>query len=171
MSTPAHFTEARKSFHAALLGAVLRIDERGVASNADRGSQASIRIARGVVNLVGEEAAGARLAGQMSGRVFEEICKRFLENTFLRLGHLRPGNWHIRRGSEAGIALHEQYAHLTALDRAASRDPELAAALGSDYIIKPDVVITRETEEDAVLNANGVLVDEEFVRYASLRKI
>ena len=26
MSTPAHFSEARKSFHAALLGAVLRID-------------------------------------------------------------------------------------------------------------------------------------------------
>jgi hypothetical protein len=171
MSTLAHFSEARKSFHAALLGAVLRINERGVASNADSGSQASIRIARGIVNLLGEEAAGARLAGQMSGRVFEEICQRFLENTFLRLGHLRPGIWRIRRGSEAGIALHEQYAHLIALDRAASRDPELAAALGSDYIIKPDVVITRETEEDAVINANGVLVDEEYVRFASLRKM
>ena len=101
MSTPAHFSEARKSFHAALLGAVLRIDERGVASNADSRSQASIRIARGIVNLIGEEAAGARLAGQMSGRVFEEICQKFLENTFLRLGHLRPGIWRIRRGSEA----------------------------------------------------------------------
>jgi hypothetical protein len=42
--------------------------------------------------------------------------------------------------------------------------------LGSDYIIKPDVVITRETEEDAVINAHGVLVDEEYVRFASLRK-
>ena len=94
----------------------------------------------------------------MSGRVFEEICEKFLENTFLRLGHLRPGIWRIRRGSEAGFALHEQYAHLIALDRAASRDPELAAALGSDYIIKPDVVITRETEEDAVINAHGDLV-------------
>ena len=171
MSTPAHFSEARKSFHAALLGAVLRINERGVASNADSGSQASIRIARGIVNLLGEEAAGARLAGQMSGRVFEEICQRFLENTFLRLGHLRPGIWRIRRGSEAGIAFYEQYTHLIALDRAASRDPELAAVLGSDYIIKPDVVITRETEDDAVINANGVLVDEEYVRFASLRKM
>lgn len=171
MSTPAHFSEARKSFHAALLGAVLRVDAGGVPSNADRSSQASIRIARGIVNLIGEESAGARLAGQMSGRVFEEICEKFLENTFLRLGHLRPGIWRIRRGSEASFALHEQYTHLIALARAASRDPELAAALGSDYIIKPDVVITRETEEDAVINALSVLVDEEYVRYASLRKI
>ena len=171
MSTPAHFSEARKSFHAALLGPVLRIDERGVASNADSSNRASIRIARGIINLIGQEAAGARLAGQMSGRVFEEICEKFLENTFLRLGHLRPGIWRIRRGNEASFALHEQYTHLIALDRAASRDPELAAALGSDYIIKPDVVITRETEEDAVINAHGVLVDEEYVRYASLRKI
>ncbi len=152
MSTPAHFSEVRKSFHAASR------------------NQASIRIARGIVSLIGEEAAGARLAGQMSGRGFEEICKKFLENTFLRLGHLRPGIWRIQRGSEAGIAFHEQYSHLTALHRAASRDPELAAVLGSDYIIKPDVVITRETEEDVALNANGVLVDEEYVRYASLRK-
>src|SRR5215471_16391447 len=107
MSIPAHFSEARKSFHAALLGNVLRIDERGIASNADSSNRTSIRIARGIVNLIGQEAAGARLAGQMSGRVFEEVCEKFLANTFLRLGHLRPGIWRIRRGSEAGIALHE----------------------------------------------------------------
>ena len=82
MSTPAHFSEARKSFHAALLGAVLRINERGVASNADSGSQASIRIARGIVTLLGQEAAGARLAGQMSGRVFERTS-----DTILSLWH------------------------------------------------------------------------------------
>jgi hypothetical protein len=38
MSGTAHFSVARKSFHAALLQAVLRVDDAGVASNADRHS-------------------------------------------------------------------------------------------------------------------------------------
>jgi hypothetical protein len=33
----AFFSEARKSFHAALLNAILRINATGVPSNADRG--------------------------------------------------------------------------------------------------------------------------------------
>ena len=41
----------------------------------------------------------------------------------------------------------------------------------SDYIIKPDVIITRDTEEDATINAHGALVDEQYARLASLRKI
>ena len=60
-----------------------------------------------------------------------------------------------------------QYAHLNALARAARRDPELATVLGSDYIIKPDVIITRELEEDATINARGALVDGQYVRLAN----
>ncbi|MBJ7835590.1 hypothetical protein E0W49_12520, partial [Neisseria meningitidis] len=37
-----------------------------------------------------------------------------------------------RQGSE--------YAHLTALAKAAEENPELAAALGSDYTITPDII-------------------------------
>lgn len=44
----------------------------------------------------------------------------------------------------------EQYAHLVPLDSAAKRDPELAAALGSDYTITPDVVVVRETRSEAL---------------------
>ena len=56
---------------------------------------------------------------------------------------------------------------MNALAKAASRDPELATVLGSDYIIKPDVIITRELEEDATISARGALVDEQYVRLAS----
>jgi hypothetical protein len=167
----AYFSEARKSFHAALLRSVLRVDNSGVASNADRHNSYSVRIARGIVSRLGAEVRGARLAAQMSGNKFEEICRAFLENTFLQLQHLRPGTWRIQRGSRALIASHEQYAHLTALEQAARRDPQLAAALGSDYIVTPDIVITRETEDDATINARGVLVDEYYARLASLRRI
>ena len=60
---------------------------------------------------------------------------------------------------------------MTALQEAASRDPQLAAALGSDYVITPDVVITRETEEDAAINVHENLVDDQYTKLASLRKV
>jgi hypothetical protein len=127
-------------------------------------------IALGIAGRIGTEARGARLAGQMSGSKFEQICRHFLENTFLKLEHLRPGNWHIRRGSKSALARHEQYAHLRALQEAARGNRELAVALGSDYIIKPDVIITRETEDDPTINAQGTLVDQHCTKLASLRK-
>jgi len=46
-----------------------------------------------------------------------------------------------------------------------------AALLGSDYIVTPDIVITRETEDDTVINAPGMLVDERYARLASLRRM
>ena len=60
----AHFSEARKSFHAALLNSVLRTDETGVASNADRRHLYSVHIAGGIVNRLGTEVRGACLAAQ-----------------------------------------------------------------------------------------------------------
>ena len=170
MSQSAHFSEARKSFHAALLHSVLRVDDAGIASNADKHNKYSVSIAYGIARRIGIKSRGARLAGQMSGNRFEEICRAFLENTFLRLEHLRPGTWHIRRGSRSSLSSHEQYAHLTALQEAASKNTQLAAALGTDYIITPDVIITRELEDDATINAPASLVDEQYARLASLRK-
>jgi hypothetical protein len=53
MESSAHFSEARKSFYAALLQAVLRVDDLGIASNADRHNQYSVRIAGGIVSQLG----------------------------------------------------------------------------------------------------------------------
>ena len=82
MEQPAYFSEARKSFHAALLNSILRFDATGVPSNADKGSRISTNIAIGIARRIGVEAIGARLAGQMSGNEFEEICRKFLGNIF-----------------------------------------------------------------------------------------
>jgi hypothetical protein len=68
------------------------------------------------------------------------------------------------------IAKYEQFAHLVALDEAARSNPALAAALGSDYTITPDVVVVRETESDEAINAADALVDASVARFASLRK-
>lgn len=68
------------------------------------------------------------------------------------------------------IAKYEQYSHLVALDRAAKSDPELAAALESDYTITPDIVVVRDMEEDKRINEPGILINDSVTTLASLRK-
>ena len=172
MNDEAFFSEARRSFHAALLDSVLRTDAKGIPSNADKHSKPSVSIAVGILERLGAAAVGARLAGQMAGSKFEEICKEYLEQTFPRLDHLRPGRWEISKGigGRAAIAQYDQYEHLAALDAAAKANPELAAALGSDYLIKPDVVVIRFPEKDKTINASGLLVDKSQARHTPLRR-
>lgn len=166
------FQQARRNYHAALLGTVLRQNEAGVPSNADGSQKSSIRYAQGILTRLGSEVTGARLAGQMSGNEFEAITCEFLVQTFAELAHIRPGRWTIRRVSARGgspLSQFEQYSHLGALKQAASENPELAAALGNEYTITPDIVIVRELEDDSHLNAPLLLVDGTVAQHASLR--
>ena len=131
MTTSAEFLEARKAFHAELLESTLTINSAGVVSNADSSNTTSKAIAKGIAERLKAETIGERIAGQTSGNQFENICAAFVRNTFLKLGHLRPGLWDVHQvtgRNRLEIARYEQYAHLVALDRAAKADAELAAA-------------------------------------------
>lgn len=55
------------------------------------------------------------------------------------------------------------------LEKAARGNVELAAALGNDYTITPDIVIVRQLEPDETINAQATLVDGTVTRRASLR--
>ena len=172
MST-AQFAKARLAYHASLLKNVLFVSTDGIASNADKDNKASVRIAFGIAQLLKSEVPANRLAGQTSGWKFEDASAEFIKATFLQLGHLRPGTWDIHRvggRDRLEIAKCEQYAHLIALDLATRDNPALAAAIGRDYTITPDVVIIRETVEDAEINASKYLVDSSVSTLASLRK-
>jgi hypothetical protein len=167
------FVEARKIFHASLLESILTTNAAGVVSNADGSNTTSKAIAKGIADLLKSETICERSAGQTSGNQFESICAAFVKQTFLKLGHLRPGDWDVHQVSGRNrleIAKYEQYAHLVALDRAARNDAELAAALGSDYTITPDIVVTRGAEDDSVINIHELLVDDTVTTLASLRK-
>ena len=97
----------------------------------------------------------------------------FLAATFPSLDHLRPGNWGIEKVTTRNrleIAKYDQYTHLIDIDNIAAANPELQAAIGSDYTITPDVVIYRNTESDETINDKESLVDTRSVRHASLRK-
>lgn len=167
------FSAARKTFHAHLLRETLTTNEKGVVSNADGSNTNSKAIAKGIAERLNAETVGERIAGQTSGNQFEHLCADFVRETFLCLDHLRPGAWTVRQVSGRNrleIANYEQYAHLVALDRAAKNDAELAAALGSDYTITPDIVVVRDTVGDDIINARELLVDNSVVTLASLRK-
>ena len=164
------WTEARASFHAALFESVLVTDKNNVPSSADKHSKYSVEIARGIVSRLGKVTKGVRLAGQMSGNRFEKICEEYVRQTFLKLEHLRPGNWEIGRlGAHFAITTFDQYEHLAHLSEAAKEDAELAAALGIDYLIKPDVVIVRYPEDDSRINSRKAIVGRSEAKLTSLR--
>lgn len=172
MTISAQFAQARKRFHAALLQNTLTTNTAGIVSNADSGNTTSKAVASGIAKLLNAETVGERIAGQTSGNQFESICATFVRETFSKLGHLRPGVWDVHQVSGRNrleIAKYEQYAHLVALDRAAKTDPELAAALGSDYTISPDIVVARATEPETSINRFEQLVDNSVTTLASLR--
>jgi NgoMIV restriction enzyme len=171
---------ARKRFLAALLQRVLAV-QKNVPSNADGSSEASVEIAKGILGRIGKEVQRERLAGQSSGNKFEDICAAYLRETFLKLEHLRPGLWSVIRAgdgtgktkehSTVNITNYEQYAHLTALALIAKKDRQLAAALRSDYAIRPDIVVIRQPEPDDRINRPGRIVDDTTARRTSLRAV
>lgn len=161
---------ARAAFHQALVDGVLKVDAKGVPSNADKTSKISVAIAQGIVNQLSPNTAEQRLAGQQAGSRFEQVCENFISDTFLNFQHLRPGKWKIGRIG-MNIVQFEQYQHLKELGQLAKENPGLASALGSDYLIKPDIVIGRDPEPDDFINEPGDIVDSAIALNASIRAV
>lgn len=170
------FDTQRRQFHRGLITAgVLTRNEQKVVSIADKDSRLSVDVAGRIYEKVsGEIKAVARLAAQVSGQAFEDHCREFLLSTFLKLDHLRPGQWHVERATARGIGMFEQYEHLVQVEEATKGNAALAAALGTDYLIKPDVLIYRDPEPDERINkgltGSAALIDDKLAKRAVLRK-
>lgn len=174
MTGEARFAEERRQFHASLLDSILTVNAHGVPSNADKDSRVSVSIATGVAERLKVETQSERGAGQTAGNRFEALCADYVRSTFAQLSHVRPGAWTIRQVSGRNrlqIAQYEQYAHLAKLDQLSRAEAELAAALGSDYTITPDIVVSRLPEPDSTINATETLVDDTVSMRASLRSV
>ena len=165
--------QARQRYHAELLAnGVLTIDEKGIPSNADRSSSISIAIAQGIANRLMANIQ-EKAVGQTAGAKFEQLNMEFLEATFPHLQNLRPGKWHIAKlGNRNSIKTSSfaQYEHLDYLSQLTKADARLAASMGNDYMVAPDVVVYRETEEDDVINEGQTVVDESVCNHSDIRK-
>lgn len=166
-------TEARRRYHTGLLAnGVLTVDAKGVPSNADRSSNLSIAIAQGIARrLMANEQEKA--LGQTAGAKFEQLNMEFIEATFPHLQNLRPGKWHIAKlGNRNSIktSSFSQYEHLDYLSQLTKEDARLAASMGNDYMVAPDVVVYRETEPDEIINELQAVVDESVSGLSDIRK-
>ena len=176
MTPQAAIATARRSFHAELLRNVLRVDGNGVPNNADKNNPSSAAVATAILQQLKGKARKGTLLGQQSGSRFETACKKFVTDTFPLLSHLRPGTWRAEKVSAKSknkieIARFDQFSHLEVLAQAARKDGELAAVLGSDYVIAPDLIIYRAPEEDTTINAGKrPLVDSAVARHTPLRR-
>lgn len=161
-------SQARKAFHESCLSGPITLT-KGVPSIADISNAPSRDIAIALIEKLGvSEIRAIKPAGQTSGAMFENSCREFIEGCFAQFSHLRPGVFAVERGQQ--ISLFEQYAHLEELRLLANASKELKTLLGTDYLIKPDVVVIRLPEDDETINANSVLVDDSVALRTSLRK-
>lgn len=166
--TTGWLTQARREFHATLLGGILTRNATGAPSNADKDSKVSVALANSILDQLGVALTAEKLPGQTAGSDFEEISMTFVRICFERMRHLRPGNFLIEKGG--AIARFDQYSHLADLDKLAKANPTIATALGSDYLIKPDIVIARWPESDATINEHEPIVDASTGLLSSIRQ-
>jgi hypothetical protein len=164
--------QARQKYHAGLLAnGVLTIDEKGIPSNADSSSKLSISISQSIARQLMAEIQ-QKAVGQTTGAKFEQINMEFIENTFPQLQNLRPGKWHIvKLGNRNSIKTSSfaQYEHLEYLNQLTKENARLAASMGNDYMVAPDVVIYRETEPDEVINELQPTVNKTVSLLSDLR--
>lgn len=170
---------ARLHFHERLFETnTLTLTNAGIASNADTSSRGSKAISGRIVEILVEEYHHKvnivdKISGQTLGKQFELLTMEFLQGTFPHLQDLRPGKWSILQlgnNNKLKTSDFEQYEHLAYLNALTSENSKLAAALGNDYLVAPDVVIYRDLYEDEDINAKEDIVDDIIGKMAAIRK-
>lgn len=171
--------KARYDFHTNLFNTnTLTLDTKGVASNADSSSRASVAISKKIIDILQNEHkhlvnTGTKVSGQTLGKQFESICMNFLRDTFPKMQNLRPGKWTILQlGNNNRLKTSDfaQYEHLAYLSALTAQNAQLAASLGNDYLVAPDVVIYRDLYEDDEINSDEIIVNDSVSKMADIRK-
>lgn len=173
LDNTAMIAKARLNYHKALIDqGVLTINANGIPTNADKDNIPSVAIALGIARLLFAE-TNERQAGQTSGTAFEEITTRFLLDTFPYLQTIRPGSWSIMKlgnRNKVKASSFAQYEHLAYLNELTRANNKLAAMIGNDYMVAPDIVIYRELYSDHDLNTPEKIVDENTCKMSDLRE-
>lgn len=171
---------ARYHFHERLFETnTLTLTKAGVASNADTSSRGSKAIAGKIVDILVDEHHHTvntvdKISGQTLGKQFELLTMEFLQETFPYLQNLRSGKWSILQlgnNNRLKTSDFEQYEHLAYLSALTAENAQLAAALGNDYLVAPDVVIYRDLYEDEEINSVQCIVDNNISKMADIRKV
>ncbi len=172
-------TKERILFHKRLFETnTLTATSSGVVSNADANSRGSKAISERIVEILCKEGHHSintvdKVSGQTLGKQFEKETMRFLQATFPKIQNLRPGKWTVLQlGNNNRLKTSDftQFEHLAYLNALTEKNAQLAAVLGNDYLIAPDVVVYRDLCEDDEINTPKKIVDSDVARMADIRK-
>ena len=155
--------ELRRTYHQALCDQLLGY-RNGVLSNADRGSKTSATLAEEMFARMDMPPCANPPAEQTIGTRFANITMEFLEESFQILGHLRPGPWEFSASQRRpGIARFDQYDHLSLLEIviANMNEKSVAAAIQGDYLVKPDITISRRPLDDELINSDSLVIERD----------
>ena len=171
--------DARFHFHKRLFETnTLTLTSTGVVSNADTSSRGSKAISKKIVDILVDKYHHKaniidKISGQTLGKQFELFTMEFLKETFPFLQNLRLGQWSVLQlgnNNRLKTSDFEQYEHLAYLSALTAENAQLAAALGNDYLVTPDVVIYRDLYKDEEINAVQRIVDDSIGKMADIRK-
>lgn len=172
-------TRARIRFHRRLFETnTLTLTTAGVASNADTSSRGSKAIAQKIIDILVKEQGHTvsrvdKISGQTLGKQFETLTMEFLKETFPLMQRMRPGRWTILQlGNNNKLKTSDfaQYEHLSYLNALTAENAQLAAALGNDYLVAPDVVVYRHLYRDEEINMGSHIVDNNTSKMADIRR-
>lgn len=156
-----NLSELRRYYHMALCKDLIRLKKthgRKYLNYSDSSSKTSIAIGLGIAKRINCILIEEDIPGQSKGASFELITLDYIKKAFELLKHLRPGNW--KYNVQESISDFVQYAHLADLDKFIDENKSLAAIFGQDYIIKPDIIISRELITDSEINLHQPFVTE-----------
>lgn len=171
--------QARVNFHRKLFETgTLTLNANGVASNADTSSRSSKEISRRILDILMEEQnhqvqTKIKISGQTLGKQFEKLTMEFLQETFPYLQSICPGKWTILQlGNNNRLKTSDfaQYEHLAYLSQLTEQNSQLAAVLGNDYLVAPDVVMYRDLYDDEEINAENLIVDDQISTMTDIRR-
>lgn len=158
----------RNNYHRDLCKKIILV-RNGIPNFGDGGSKTSVTISVKITDRLNYPLAKKAPPGQTAGILFEQITKDFLENSFKLLNHLRPGKWLF--AVNQSISNFEQYEHVANLQRMLQEKTEIAAALGGDYLVTPDITVGRFPATDSEINQSTrvVGVGDPISQYTPLR--
>jgi hypothetical protein len=149
----------RRDYLIEICRTLLFVDKSGIPNWSDKDSPSSLKIGKELVGRLPEPPTALPLTPQELGARFQEITLQFVKKTFTALSRVRPGMWQFETGRH--ISNYYQYKHLADLDNLVKQYPNLKSVLGTEYVVKPDIIVARHSEEDAFFDPECSLFAED----------
>lgn len=150
----------RRMYHADLFQQCVRYRKTGEPSMCDKGSKSSVLLSKGMLDGIGLPVLPGEISPQAAGSIFTSVTTKYLEACFRSLQHLCPGDWMLSAAQGTlNITDYSQYRHIADIANLLMLHPELKTSFGGDYLITPDIIVSRAPFTDAEINKNASVID------------